>query len=273
MTQPFELPHFYMPYPARLNPHLDEARAHTDGSGPAGWACWRARASGRSPTSTPTTTRLLCAYTHPDCDGPALSLITDWYVWVFFFDDHFLEIFKRTQDRAGGKAYLDRLPLFMPLDLAAAGAGAGEPGRGGPRRPVGAHRARRCRRTGAARFADRHRAPAQRVAVGAVQHQRGPGRQPRRVHRDAPQGRRRPLVGGPRRVRGDRRGARRPSPGPGRCGCCMETLLRRRPPAQRPVLLPARGGGRGRAQQRRAGPGDASSAAPPRRPPRPSTTS
>ncbi|MET7854593.1 germacradienol/geosmin synthase Cyc2, partial [Streptomyces avermitilis] len=60
---------------------------------------------------------LLCAYTHPDCDGPALSLITDWYVWVFFFDDHFLETFKRTQDREGGKAYLDRLPVFMPLDL------------------------------------------------------------------------------------------------------------------------------------------------------------
>jgi germacradienol/geosmin synthase len=60
---------------------------------------------------------LLCAYTHPECDGPALSLITDWYVWVFFFDDHFLETFKRSQDRSGGKAYLDRLPLFMPLDL------------------------------------------------------------------------------------------------------------------------------------------------------------
>jgi germacradienol/geosmin synthase len=59
---------------------------------------------------------LLCAYTHPDCDGPALSLITDWYVWVFFFDDHFLDMFKRTQDRAAGKAHLDRLPLFMPID-------------------------------------------------------------------------------------------------------------------------------------------------------------
>ena len=44
---------------------------------------------------------LLCAYTHPDCDGAELDLITDWYVWVFFFDDHFLEIFKRTQDRDG----------------------------------------------------------------------------------------------------------------------------------------------------------------------------
>ncbi|WP_086773205.1 germacradienol/geosmin synthase Cyc2 [Streptomyces bobili] len=117
MTQPFELPHFYMPYPARLNPHLDEARAHStawaremgmlEGSGIWEQADLDAHDYG-----------LLCAYTHPDCDGPALSLITDWYVWVFFFDDHFLDMFKRTPDRAAGKAHLDRLPLFMPLDLA-----------------------------------------------------------------------------------------------------------------------------------------------------------
>ncbi|MFJ5261920.1 germacradienol/geosmin synthase Cyc2 [Streptomyces sp. NPDC088387] len=116
MTQPFELPHFYMPYPARLNPHLEEARTHStawaremgmlEGSGVWEQADLEAHDYG-----------LLCAYTHPDCDGPALSLITDWYVWVFFFDDHFLEIFKRSQDRPGGKAYLDRLPMFMPLDL------------------------------------------------------------------------------------------------------------------------------------------------------------
>lgn len=117
MTQPFELPHFYMPYPARLNPHLDQARAHStqwaremgmlEGSGIWEQSDLEAHDYG-----------LLCAYTHPDCDGPALSLITDWYVWVFFFDDHFLDMFKRTQDRAAGKAHLDRLPLFMPLDLA-----------------------------------------------------------------------------------------------------------------------------------------------------------
>ncbi|MFC8567164.1 germacradienol/geosmin synthase Cyc2 [Streptomyces sp. NPDC057245] len=116
--QPFELPHFYMPHPARLNPHLDEARAHStvwaremgmlEGSGVWEQSDLDAHDYG-----------LLCAYTHPDCDGPALSLITDWYVWVFFFDDHFLEKFKRTQDRVGGKAHLDRLPLFMPLDPAA----------------------------------------------------------------------------------------------------------------------------------------------------------
>ncbi|MFD8999983.1 germacradienol/geosmin synthase Cyc2 [Streptomyces sp. NPDC059582] len=119
MTQPFQLPHFYMPYPARLNPHLDEARAHSttwaremgmlEGSGIWEQADLDAHDYG-----------LLCAYTHPDCDGPALSLITDWYVWVFFFDDHFLDMFKRTPDRAAGKAHLDRLPLFMPLDLTAA---------------------------------------------------------------------------------------------------------------------------------------------------------
>ncbi|MGW0210773.1 germacradienol/geosmin synthase Cyc2 [Streptomyces sp. NPDC003233] len=117
MTQPFQLPHFYMPYPARLNPHLDEARAHStewaretgmlEGSGIWEQADLEAHDYG-----------LLCAYTHPDCDGPALSLITDWYVWVFFFDDHFLDMYKRTPDRAAGKAHLDRLPLFMPLDPA-----------------------------------------------------------------------------------------------------------------------------------------------------------
>ncbi|MFF4832950.1 germacradienol/geosmin synthase Cyc2 [Streptomyces sp. NPDC001315] len=118
MTQPFELPHFYMPYPARLNPHVDEARAHS-----TGWAREMGMLEGSGIWEQADLDAhdygLLCAYTHPDCDGPALSLITDWYVWVFFFDDHFLDMFKRTPDRAAGKAHLDRLPLFMPLDLSA----------------------------------------------------------------------------------------------------------------------------------------------------------
>ncbi|WP_307853441.1 terpene synthase family protein [Kitasatospora sp. RG8] len=115
MTQPFELPSFYVPHPARLNPHLEEARTHStawaremgmlEGSGIWDQADLEAHDYG-----------LLCAYTHPDASAEALSLVTDWYVWVFFFDDHFLEVFKRTNDREGGKAYLDRLPLFMPAD-------------------------------------------------------------------------------------------------------------------------------------------------------------
>ncbi|MFE1175871.1 family 2 encapsulin nanocompartment cargo protein terpene cyclase [Streptomyces sp. NPDC058773] len=118
MTQPFELPHFYTPHPARLNPHLETARTHSrkwardmgmlEGSG-----IWEQKDLDAHDYA------LLCAYTHPDCDADALSLVTDWYVWVFFFDDHFLEKFKRTLDRKGGKEYLDRLPAFMPMDLSA----------------------------------------------------------------------------------------------------------------------------------------------------------
>ncbi|MFH9349158.1 germacradienol/geosmin synthase [Kitasatospora sp. NPDC017646] len=115
MTQPFELPSFYVPHPARLNPHLDGARAHSsqwaremgmlEGSGIWEQADLDAHDYG-----------LLCAYTHPDASAEALSLVTDWYVWVFFFDDHFLDMYKRTNDRRAGKAHLDRLPLFMPAD-------------------------------------------------------------------------------------------------------------------------------------------------------------
>ncbi|GAA3858808.1 terpene synthase family protein [Streptomyces sedi] len=115
MAQPFALPDFYLPHPARLNPHLEQARSHT-----TAWA----RRMGMLEGSGIWTEQdladhdyaLLCAYTHPDATAEGLDLVTDWYVWVFFFDDHFLEIFKRSQDRAGGKAYLDRLPAFMPMD-------------------------------------------------------------------------------------------------------------------------------------------------------------
>ncbi|MET9609937.1 germacradienol/geosmin synthase [Streptomyces sp. NPDC006512] len=117
MTQPFQLPDFYVPYPARLNPHLEDARVHTkrwardfgmlEGSG-----VWEEKDLDSHDYA------LLCSYTHPDCDGEALALVTDWYVWVFFFDDHFLEMYKRSQDRVGAKAYLDRLAAFMPMDLA-----------------------------------------------------------------------------------------------------------------------------------------------------------
>ncbi|MGW7141301.1 terpene synthase family protein [Streptomyces xanthophaeus] len=117
MTQPFQLPDFYVPYPARLNPHLEGARVHTrqwardlgmlEGSG-----VWEQRDLDSHDYA------LLCSYTHPDCDSDALDLVTDWYVWVFFFDDHFLEMYKRSQDREGARDYLERLAAFMPMDLA-----------------------------------------------------------------------------------------------------------------------------------------------------------
>jgi germacradienol/geosmin synthase len=115
--QAFTLPDFYMSYPARINPHLERARDHSmawarrmgmlDAPTPGGGVVWDEAALAKMDYA------LLCAYTHPDCDGPALDLITDWYVWVFFFDDHFLEEFKYSRDKQGAKAYLDRLELFM----------------------------------------------------------------------------------------------------------------------------------------------------------------
>ncbi|SDN71063.1 terpene synthase family protein [Actinacidiphila guanduensis] len=126
MPQPFELPAFYVPYPARLNPHLERARAHT-----REWARGMEMLEGSGIWTEADLDAhdyaLLCAYTHPDASGPELDLVTDWYVWVFFFDDHFLDIFKRSQDMAGAKAYLDRLPAFMPVDLGAEGSELPEP--------------------------------------------------------------------------------------------------------------------------------------------------
>ncbi|MEU9759154.1 terpene synthase family protein [Streptomyces sp. NPDC047987] len=123
MAQPFTLPDFYVPHPARLNPHVEEARRHTKE-----WARGMGMLEGSGVWGEKDLDShdyaLLCAYTHPDCSSEALSLVTDWYVWVFFFDDHFLELFKRTRDREGGKRYLDRLPAFMPMDR---GAGTPEP--------------------------------------------------------------------------------------------------------------------------------------------------
>jgi germacradienol/geosmin synthase len=117
-VQPFVLPEFYMPYPARLNPNLEGARAHSKAWAHTmdmidvpqhGTVIWDERDFDSHDYA------LLCAYTHPDAGAPELDLVTDWYVWVFYFDDHFLELFKRTGDIDSARAYLDRVALFMPV--------------------------------------------------------------------------------------------------------------------------------------------------------------
>ncbi|MFC0438497.1 germacradienol/geosmin synthase [Kutzneria buriramensis] len=120
MPQPFELPEFYLVHPARLNPNLEEARVHTRKwardfdmlDTPAfegGEIIWSEAELDAMDYA------LLCAYTHPECSAELLNLITDWYVWVFFFDDHFLELYKKPKDIKGAKKYLDGLRAFMPL--------------------------------------------------------------------------------------------------------------------------------------------------------------
>jgi germacradienol/geosmin synthase len=113
MQQPFQLPEFYLPYPARLNPHVDATRVHSkewaQEMGILGSGIWTEEEYDAHDYA------LLSAYTHPDSPGPILDTVTDWYVWVFFFDDHFLEQFKRTRDLGGAQVYLDRLSAFMPV--------------------------------------------------------------------------------------------------------------------------------------------------------------
>ncbi len=121
MTQPFELPDFYQPWPARLNPNLEAARSHAkawaremgllDPPGEGHLRIWDESDLDSHDYA------LHCSYTYPDAPGPRLNLVTDWHVWVFYFDDYFLEAYKRSQDRAGGKEFIDRLILFMPLQL------------------------------------------------------------------------------------------------------------------------------------------------------------
>ncbi|WP_019853176.1 family 2 encapsulin nanocompartment cargo protein terpene cyclase [Actinopolyspora mortivallis] len=121
--QPFELPEFYLPWPARLNPHLQRTREHSTE--------WARRMEMVTPGGAPGSSGefawdestfdsadypLLCAYTHPDATATDLDLITDWYVWVFYFDDHFLEHYKHTGDLAGARRYLAGLSAFMPTD-------------------------------------------------------------------------------------------------------------------------------------------------------------
>ncbi|PRQ04309.1 Germacradienol/geosmin synthase [Enhygromyxa salina] len=118
----YELPPLYMPYPARLNPNVEATRTHTKA-----WAHEMGMLGSRAGEASSFTWdeasydthdyALLCAYTHPDLPPAELDLISDWYVWLFFFDDHFLETFKRGRDMAGGKEYLARIRAFMPLEL------------------------------------------------------------------------------------------------------------------------------------------------------------
>lgn len=113
----FTLPDFYLPHPARRNPHESHAREHS-----TAWARRMGMLDCRAPSGRLVWDEadlaahdyaLMCAYTHPDCDAGTLDLVTDWYVWVFFFDDHFLELFKQGRDIEGGRRYLDRLEEFL----------------------------------------------------------------------------------------------------------------------------------------------------------------
>lgn len=118
---PFALPEFYMPYPARMNPHLEGARRHTKAwafavgiLGDDGDALWDER------TFDAMDFALFTASTHPDAPAELLETLTDWYVWGWYVDDFVAQAYEREHDLGAAREYLARLPAFMPEVLGTA---------------------------------------------------------------------------------------------------------------------------------------------------------
>ncbi|MEU2790979.1 hypothetical protein [Streptomyces sp. NPDC007100] len=121
-------PEFYLPGPARLNPHVEEARSHCRAwavdmgmlrAGPLG-----ARTAERQAQEEGVTVwdekvfdaadyGLLAALAHPDASAPRLCLLADWYVWRYFFADRFAADFFYSRNVAGAAEYAARLRNVM----------------------------------------------------------------------------------------------------------------------------------------------------------------
>jgi len=119
----FKLPEFYMPYPARLNSNLDTARVRAKA-----WAAQMRILDSSQQTQgsviwdeqkfNSMDFALFTALTYPDATGPELDLLTDWYLWAWYFDDFFLDTFLHRNDLAGGEEYISQLVAYTPPGVA-----------------------------------------------------------------------------------------------------------------------------------------------------------
>ncbi|WP_372411585.1 terpene synthase [Streptomyces luteireticuli] len=111
---------FHMPFPSRLNPHVDRARTHTKewarrmGMFDEQYLEWPQRWSERKFDEADFP--LFIALTHPDADASELDLVTAWHVALWFVDDLFLPLYRRDHDQASAAAQVERLMQFLPLD-------------------------------------------------------------------------------------------------------------------------------------------------------------
>lgn len=128
---PFALPPFRLPWAARLNPHLEQARLETKDwartvgllapvTAPPGPPIWTE--SGFDSDDWP----LFAALTHPEASAPELTRIAQWDVCLLAFDDHFVTAYKLPRDLAGARAFTARLSLFMPPDAGSVPAPANQ---------------------------------------------------------------------------------------------------------------------------------------------------
>jgi germacradienol/geosmin synthase len=127
--QPFKrlgtlaMPEFVMPYPVRVNVHLDQARRHTaDWFGQVGIFEPCPGISGivwDRETFDVYDLPACVARVAPDASLPQLDLASLWYSWGTWADDFYL-LFQHRRDRAGAATQSRRISLFMPLDDAPA---------------------------------------------------------------------------------------------------------------------------------------------------------
>ncbi|MGW1375510.1 terpene synthase family protein [Streptomyces sp. NPDC002446] len=110
----FTVPEFFMPYPERINPHLQATAEHA--------RAWARRmglfTGGLAPGTAPAWSEsrydaidfpLFTAMAHPQASRDELDLITDWYVWGFHFDDLIAKTFKHGDDPDGAQCWIDRV--------------------------------------------------------------------------------------------------------------------------------------------------------------------
>lgn len=108
-----DLPDFYMPWPARLNPHLEGARAQS--------LIWVWRMEMLEPVwdeerFAAMDFALFAAWTHPDVPPEELNLLSNWYIWGWYVDDYFPQTYTGVEDVGPAEEYLRRLLAFMPTD-------------------------------------------------------------------------------------------------------------------------------------------------------------
>ena len=145
MSQPFELPDFYLARPARLNPHLERRARPHEGVGARDGHARRAAEDGSRDLGRGEPRRhdyaLLCAYTHPGLRrAPSSTWSPTGTSGCSSSTTTSSSVYKRTRDIDGRQG--------LPRPAAAVHAGrpgsrrrrADQPGRARPRRPVGAHR-------------------------------------------------------------------------------------------------------------------------------------
>lgn len=117
----FKMPEFYMPYPARLNPNLENSRVHVkswahdvgiiDGpAGAPGAGVWNENKLDSMDFA------LFAALTYPDASAPELDLLSDWYLWAWFLDDFLLDVITYRSNLAGARESISQLVEFACAD-------------------------------------------------------------------------------------------------------------------------------------------------------------